>query len=178
MIYDLLDLLEEFFLKIINYCKKNNKRILIFFICFFISFFGNLIFFLKNEKIRLLKEDKLYQLWFFRSESEKNPLYIMNYDLKFSENFEIKRYLIGRKLQIKDKDIFFILITNYKVKNVYAPNKQILYFSKKEYSKKLEKDARKYMENSVYANLIETKFIENETNYKIKKFIEFLRIKN
>ena len=34
------------------------------------------------------------------------------------------------------------------------------------------------MENSVYANLIETKFIENETNYKIKKFIEFLRIKN
>lgn len=102
----------------------------------------------------------------------------MNYDLKFSENFEIKRYLIGRKLQIKDKDIFFILITNYKVKNVYAPNKQILYFSKKEYSKKLEKDARKYMENSVYANLIETKFIENETNYKIKKFIEFLRIKN
>lgn len=98
MIDDLLDLLEEFFLKIINYCKKNNKRILIFFICFFISFFGNLIFFLKNERIRLLKEDKLYQLWFFRSESEKNPLYIMNYDLKFSENFEIKRYLIGRKL--------------------------------------------------------------------------------
>ena len=118
MIYDILDFLEELFYKIRVFYRKRKKLVISIFIFIISIYAGSLIFFLKDERIRLVKENRKYNFWFVEDFDFKRKLYAMNYGFSLNEtvrlyNFNFKRHLVGWKWKIGSKDVFYVFILPY-----------------------------------------------------------------
>ena len=70
-------------------------------------------FFLKDERIRLVKENRKYDFWYVQKFDFKTKLYVMNYGFSLNDtvrlyHFNFKRHLIGWKWKIGSKDVSFV----------------------------------------------------------------------
>ena len=176
MIYDILDFLEELFYKTRVFYRKRKKLVISIFIFIISIYAGSLIFFLKDERIRLVKENRKYDFWYVQKFDFKTKLYIMNYGFSLNDtvrsyHFKFKRHLIGWKWKIGSKDVL-----PYNRKHIYFPERQILYLKKADYSKKFEKEAMDYKNVGKY--FFEIKLVEDEKDRKIQKFLKFLEENN
>ena len=181
MIYDILDFLEELFWKIRAFYRKRKKIVISIFTFIVAIYIGSLIYFVKDEKIKFVKENREYQFWYNQDFEYKRKLYMMNYGFSFNEifglyHFNFKRHLVGWKWEIDNKDVFYVFILPYHRKYTYVPEKMILYLKKTDYSKKFEKDVKDYKNMGTY--FLETKLIEDEKDRKIQKFLRFLENNN
>ena len=79
MIYDILDFLEELFYKTKVFYRKRKKLVISIFIFIISIYAGSLILFLKDERIRLVKENQKYDFWYVQKFDFKTKLYVMNY---------------------------------------------------------------------------------------------------
>ena len=118
MIYDILDFLEELFWKVRAYYRKRKSTVISIFIFIISIYAGSLIYFLKDERIRLVKENRKYNFWFVQDFDFKRKLYAMNYGFSLNEtvrlyNFNFKRHLVGWKWKIGSKDVFYVFILPY-----------------------------------------------------------------
>ena len=156
MIYDILDFLEELFWKVRAYYRKRKSIVISIFIFIISIYAGSLIYFLKDERIRLVKENRKYNFWFV-------------------QDFDFKRHLIGWKWKIGSKDVFYVFILPYNRKYFYVPERQILYLKKVDYSKEFEKEAIDYKN---IGKFLEVKLVEDEKDRKIRKFLKFLEENN
>ena len=136
-------------------------------------------FFLKDERIRLVKENRKYAFWYVQKFDFKTKLYVMNYGFSLNDTrlyqFNFKRHLIGWKWKIGSKDVFYVFILPYNRKQIYFPERQILYLKKVDYSKEFEKEAIDYKN---IGKLFEVKLVEDEKDRKIRKFLKFLEENN
>ena len=137
-------------------------------------------FFLKDERIRLVKENRKYDFWYVQKFDFKRKLYAMNYGFSLNEtvrlyNFNFKRHLVGWKRKIGSKDVFYVFILPYNRKYFYVPERQILYLKKVDYSKEFEKEAIDYKN---IGEFLEVKLVEDEKDRKIRKFLKFLEENN
>ena len=65
MIYDILDFLEELFWKVRAYYRKRKSIVISIFIFIISIYAGSLIYFLKDERIKLVKENRgEYDFWY------------------------------------------------------------------------------------------------------------------
>ena len=180
MIYDILDFLEELFYKTKVFYRKRKKLVIGIFIFIISIYAGSLIFFLKDERIRLIKENRKYDFWYVQKFDFKTKLYVMNYGFSLNDirlyNFNFKRHLIGWKRNIGSKDVFYVFILPYNRKQIYFPERQILYLKKADYSKEFEKEAMEYKNIGKY--FFEIKLVEDEKDRKIQKFLKFLEENN
>ena len=180
MIYDILDFLEELFWKVRAYYRKRKSIVIGIFIFIISIYAGSLIFFLKDERIRLVKENRKYDFWYVQKFDFKTKLYVMNYGFSLNDirlyNFNFKRHLIGWKWKIGSKDVFYVFILPYNNrKQIYFPERQILYLKKVDYSKEFEKEAIDYKN---IGEFLEVKLVEDEKDRKIRKFLKFLEENN
>ena len=94
MIYDILDFLEELFWKVRAYYRKRKSIVISIFIFIISIYVGSLIFFLKDERIRLVKENRKYDFWYVQKFDFKTKLYVMNYGFSLNDirlyNFNFK----------------------------------------------------------------------------------------
>ncbi len=80
MIYDILDFLEELFWKVRAYYRKRKSIVISIFIFIISIYAGSLIYFLKDERIKLVKENRgEYDFWYVHEFDFKRKLYAMNY---------------------------------------------------------------------------------------------------
>ena len=181
MIYDILDFLEELFWKVRAYYRKRKSIVISIFIFIISIYAGSLIYFLKDERIRLVKENRgEYDFWYVHEFDFKRKLYAMNYGFSLNEtvrlyNFNFKRHLVGWKWKIGSKDVFYVFILPYNRKYFYVPERQILYLKKADYSKEFEKEAIDYKN---IGKFLEVKLVEDEKDRKIRKFLKFLEENN
>lgn len=182
MIYDILDFLEELFWKVRAYYRKRKSIVISIFIFIISIYAGSLIYFLKNEKIKLVKENRKYKyvFWYIQEFDFKTKLYVMNYGFSLNDtvrsyHFNFKRHLIGWKRKIGSKDVFYVFISPYNRKQIYFPERQILYLKKADYSKEFEKEAIDYKN---IGEFLEVKLVEDEKDRKIRKFLKFLEENN
>ena len=181
MIYDILDFLEELFWKVRAYYRKRKSIVISIFIFIISIYAGSLIYFLKDERIKLVvKENRKYNFWFAHNFDFKRKLYAMNYGFSLNEtvrlyNFNFKRHLVGWKWKIGSKDVFYVFILPYNRKYFYVPERQILYLKKVDYSKEFEKEAIDYKN---IGKILEVKLVEDEKDRKIRKFLKFLEENN
>ena len=181
MIYDILDFLEELFWKVRAYYRKRKSIVISIFIFIISIYVGSLIFFLKDERIRLVKENRKYDFWYLQKFDFKTKLYVMNYGFSLNDtvrsyHFNFKRHLIGWKWKIGSKDVFYVFILPYNRKQIYFPERQILYLKKADYSKEFEKEAMEYKNIGKY--FFEIKLVEDEKDRKIQKLLNFLEENN
>ena len=85
MIYDILDFLEELFWKVRAYYRKRKSIVISTFIFIISIYVGSLIFFLKDERIRLVKENRKYAFWYVQKFDFKTKLYVMNYGFSLND---------------------------------------------------------------------------------------------
>ena len=181
MIYDILDFLEELFWKVRAYYRKRKSTVISIFIFIISIYAGSLIYFLKDERIKLVKENRgEYDFWYVHEFDFKRKLYAMNYGFSLNEtvrlyNFNFKRHLVGWKWKIGSKDVFYVFILPYNRKYFYVPERQILYLKKVDYSKEFEKEAIDYKN---IGKILEVKLVEDEKDRKIRKFLKFLEENN
>ena len=181
MIYDILDFLEELFYKTRVFYRKRKKLVISIFIFIISIYAGSLIFFLKDERIRLVKENQKYDFWYVQKFDFKTKLYVMNYGFSLNDtvrsyHFNFKRHLIGWKSKIGSKDVFYVFILPYNRKQIYFPERQMLYLKKADYSKEFEKEAMEYKNIGKY--FFEIKLVEDEKDRKIQKLLNFLEENN
>ena len=174
MIYDILDFLEELFWKVRAYYRKRKSIVISIFIFIISIYVGSLIFFLKDERIRLVKENRKYDFWYVQKFDFKTKLYVMNYGFSLNDtvrsyHFNFKRHLIAWKWKIGSKD-------PYNRKQIYFPERQILYLKKADYSKEFEKEVMEYKNIGKY--FFEIKLVEDEKDRKIQKLLKFLEENN